>query len=128
MQKWNPIWWFGNADEPTPPDWYRPNEKLRTCEWHFRNPLHNFTFYVIGIADKDFDCVGKYPKEVFNPNDGWNRTVCRYKCLRLPFVSYKKGRFQFYCGWRDRGNFGFKLRCHKEPPKKEEPKEPVVNR
>src|SRR5262245_20297401 len=24
-QKANPIWWFGNADEPVAPDWYHPN-------------------------------------------------------------------------------------------------------
>jgi hypothetical protein len=23
--KINPIWWFGNVDEPRAPDWYRPD-------------------------------------------------------------------------------------------------------
>ena len=78
-------------------------------KWRWRNPLHNFTFYVVGIADKDFKRAGKHPAAVFNRNDGWNTAVCKYRWLRLPFVSYKKGKFKFYCGWRERGNFGFKL-------------------
>ena len=78
-------------------------------KWCGRNPLHNFTFYVVGIADKDFKRAGKHPESVFNPHDGWNATVCKYRCLRLPFVSYKRGKFKFYCGWRERGNLGFKL-------------------
>lgn len=54
-QKLNPLWWLGNADDPVPPpDWYRPGRRFRKARRHLRNPLHNFTFYVIGIADKDF--------------------------------------------------------------------------
>jgi hypothetical protein len=62
----------------------------------------------MGIADKEFEFVGRHPG-LFNPNDGWNWTVCRYKCVRLPLISYKKGGFLFYFGWRERGNFGIKL-------------------
>lgn len=109
-RKWNPVFWFGNEDDPTPPEDYRPEDSNRRRKWYFRNPCHNFTFYVIGIADKEFDQTGCYPGEVFNPNGGWNLTVCRYRCCRLPFLSYRRGSFQFYCGWRERGNFGVKLR------------------
>ena len=107
--KWNPVWWFGNVDSPTPPDWYRPDDPHRTRRWHWRNSLHNFTHYVIGIYDKPFVRVGKYPDRVFAPDGGWNWAISKYKCLRLPFVSYRKGDFKFYFGWRERGNFGVKL-------------------
>src|SRR5262245_53699629 len=43
-QKLNPIWWFGNADDPEPPPSYRTNQACRTVMWYFRNPCHNFTF------------------------------------------------------------------------------------
>jgi len=108
-QKLNPIFWWGNIDEPIPPDDYRPWDKNRVRRWYFRNPLHNFTFYVIGIADKNFVQTGRHPGEVFSPNQGWNWTVCRYKMVCLPFLSYQKGNFRFYFGWRERGNFGIKL-------------------
>jgi hypothetical protein len=108
-QKLNPIWWFGNADDPMPPAAYRTNQACRKVMWYFRNPFHNFTFFVIGIADKPFTQTGRFPGEIANPNGGWNWGVCRYKRLRLPFVAYSRGRFQFYCGWRKGGNFGMKF-------------------
>ena len=108
-QKVNPVWWFGNADEPVAPDWYRPGKCGRNARWHLRNPCHNFTFYVIGIADKEFIRVGRNPTNVSNPHEGWNWAVCHYKWLRLPFLSYHRGGFQFYCGWRNAGNLGMKL-------------------
>ena len=107
--KWNPIWWFGNVDSPTPPDWYRPEDPCRTNRWYWRNSLHNFTHYVIGMRDKPFVRVGRIPDKIFAPEGGWNWAVCKYKFVRLPFVSYQRGGFKFYCGWRERGNFGMKL-------------------
>lgn len=109
-QKLNPLWWLGNADEPTAPDDYRVGEKLRTLKWHLRNPFHNFTFYVIGIADKEFTRTGCFREQ------GWTWAVCRHGWLRLPFISYRRGGFTFYCGWRDRGNFGFKFNYSTPPP------------
>ncbi len=108
-QKFNPGWWIGNVDDPVPPDWYRPDSKFRSQWWQLRNPFHNFTFYVIGVADKRFTRVGKYPDKVFSPEGGWNWAIVRYKWVRLPFVSYQRGRFEMYLGWRERGNFGIKL-------------------
>jgi hypothetical protein len=107
--KLNPLWWCKNLDHPTPPDWYRPGQKMRNLRWNMRNPCNNFTFYTIGIADKTFERRGKYPEVVFNPNGGWSYSVCRYKRLCLPFLSYQHGKFKFYAGWRNRGNIGFKL-------------------
>ena len=108
-QKLNPIWWLGNADDPEPPKTYRPGKRTRMVTWYFRNPFHNFTFYVIGIGDKVHLRVGRYADRVANPNGGWNWAVCRYQWLQLPFVDYHGGRFEFYVGWRNGGNFGMKL-------------------
>jgi hypothetical protein len=108
--KFNPAWWFQNADDPVPPTSYRPNDKHRLRKWRFRNPLHNFTFYVIGVADKKVTRSGRYPQDTFSPKGGWNITATRRKCVYLPFVSWCHARngFHFYCGWRSNGNFGFK--------------------
>jgi len=127
-QKANPAWWFGNADEPVAPDWYRPGDCRRNARWHVRNPCHNLTFYVIGIADKEYIRVGRHPTHVFNPYEGWNWAVCRYKWLRLPFLSYHRGGFQFYCGWRNAGDLGMKLnfvKKKKAPPHKPENDDPL---
>lgn len=124
--KCNPAWWFGNADDPVPPENYRKGKCCRQFMWHMRNPCHNFTFYVMGIEDKAHVRVGKYPAKVANPNGGWNWAVCQYKRLRLPFVDYQRGRFEFYCGWRNGGNFGMKLNLwqgkKKPPPPSQEQK------
>lgn len=105
-EKWKPKFWLGNADDPLPPDDYRPDDKHRVSKWYYRNPTHNFNFYVIGLADKTFRRAGRYPHDVFSPQGGWNWTVCKYKWWRLPFVSFQKKSFRFYLGWRERGNFG----------------------
>jgi len=108
--KFNPIWWFKNADDPIPPEWYRPHDKHRLMKWGFRNPLHNFTFYVVGVADKSVVRSGRYPADNFSPKGGWNLAVTRHKWLYLPFASWCHGQkgFHYYCGWRSSGNFGFK--------------------
>ena len=110
----NPVWWFKNADDPIPPAWYRPNDKSRKTKWHFRNPLHNFNFYVIGIADRKFVRSGRYPEAIANPRGGWNYSVAKYKWWRLPFLSYHRGKVDFYFGWRPRGCFGIKFNINGE--------------
>ena len=117
IDKFNPIWWFGNADDPVPPEWYRPQKASRRCTWLFvRNPLHNFMFYVVGVADKDVARSGYYPERVFNPYGGWNNCVCKMGRVRLPIITYQRNRFYFYCGWRSRGHFGIKCTFDKPPP------------
>ena len=116
LDKLNPVFWFGNIDDPTPPAKYRPNDSGRKARWYMRNSCHNLTFYVIGIADKEFVRVGRHPARVFNPNGGWNWAVSKYRLWRLPFVSYGRGRFKFYCGWRNHGNFGMKLNFNSSDP------------
>ena len=108
-QKWNPLWSFGNADDPAPPDWYRPGTSGRRMMWQLRNPLHNFTHYVIGVSDKDITRTGKYPGAVFAPDGGWNWAFTRHRCIPLPFVSYEGAHCRFYLGWRESGNFGGKI-------------------
>lgn len=107
--KLNPIWWFQNADDPDAPEWFRPGEKGREFKWFLRNPFHNFTFYVIGVADKEFVRSGRYPRRTSNPNGGWMFAVTRRRILPLPYWSYRRGRFEFYLGWRVQGNFGIKF-------------------
>jgi hypothetical protein len=116
--KLNPVWWVENSDEPVPPEWYKPDDRHRVMKWHFRNPFHNFDNYVIGVADKKFVRSGKYPERNSNRNGGWDFEVARRKLVLLPFLSYQRGGFNFYFGWRERGNFGIKLNYSKPPEKK----------
>ena len=108
--KFNPLWWLENADDPVPPDWYRPHEKHRELLWRFRNPFHNWDFYVAGIADKKFTRSGRYPERNSAPGGGLDFEVTRRHVLLLPFISYTHGGFNFYLGWRERGNFGMELK------------------
>jgi hypothetical protein len=109
VQKWNPLWSFGNVDDPEPPAWYRPGSPGRRAAWQMRNPLHNFTHYVIGVTDKPTTRTGRYPSEVFAPDGGWNWAWTRHRFVPLPFVSYSGKRSRFYLGWRESGNLGGKL-------------------
>lgn len=127
LQKWNPLWWFGNADDPVPPDWYRPGSICRRPLWQLRNPLHNFSFYVIGVADRPFTRSGKFPEAVFAQDGGWNWAVTRCGWLRLPFLSFYGARVRFYLGWRERGNFGGKVNFGKLPVPNAKPKKPDSN-
>jgi hypothetical protein len=113
--KLNPVWWFKNSDEPTPPDWYLPHGRHRKLKWSFRNPMHNFNFYVIGVADEKFTRSGRFPKQNSDPRGGWDFEAARYKFIWLPFVAYHRPKFDFYFGWRNHGNFGIKININ---PKK----------
>ncbi len=108
-QKWNPLWSLGNIDDPKPPDWYRPGKSNRRMMWQMRNPLHNFTHYVIGVTDKDTKRTGRFPTHVFAPAGGWNWAFTRAGFCPLPFVSYAGKYARFYLGWRESGNLGGKI-------------------
>jgi hypothetical protein len=112
--KLNPFWWFMNVDDPNPPAWFSPDSNCRRVKWFLRNPFHNFGFYVIGIADHEFVRSGGYPGLNSDPDGGWNFAVSKYKWRRLPYASYWRGRFEFYIGWRNRGNFGIKISFSRE--------------
>ena len=107
--KFNPIWWVQNASEPDAPAWYRPDRCCREFMWWMRNPFSNFSSYVIGVADKETTRYGRYPDQTSNPKGGWNFAVTRRRIVYLPFLDYKRGRFEFYFGWRKAGKFGIKL-------------------
>jgi len=122
-QKINPIFWLGNSEDKTPPAWFRPNDRFRNTKWYFRNPAHNFTFYVIGVSDKvgtpSHASYGIAPDDVFNRQGGWNVIVHQVKLVGrisifLPFVSYWDKRMKVYFGWRQSGNFGIKLTRNKD--------------
>ena len=113
--KINPVWWFGNIDDPVPPAWYRPDSRHRDFLWHLRNPFHNFDHYVIGIADKKFKRTSRQPDGAGQPPGHWDFAVARRKLAVLPFIGYHRDRFNFYLGWRERGNFGIKLNFSKPP-------------
>ena len=125
-EKYNLWWWLGNVDDPIAPDWFLPDsaEWVRKLRWHLRNPLHNFTFYVIGVADKvdedEYSRVGLYPRSVIAPEEGWNWSATQIDSWVLPFLSYwqddflgSNRRLIFYFGWRERGNFGAKINLKK---------------
>ena len=61
---------------------------------------------------------GKYPERNSRPRGGWDFAVARRKLALLPFLSYQRGGFNFYFGWRERGNFGIKLNYSRPPDKK----------
>ena len=115
FNKLNPVWWVENADEPVPPAWYLPGDHHRATKWRFRNPFHNFDFYVVGVADKKFVRSGRYPERNSNPRGGWDFELARRKLALLPFFSYERQRCTFYLGWREHGAFGLELRFHRKP-------------
>jgi len=121
-QKLNPVWWFGNADEPSAPDWYLPGGRCRNLRWHLRNPFHNFDCYVIGLSDKRFTRVGRFPEETFNPHNDWNWGVCLFHGVRFPYLSYSQRHLRAYFGWRPGGAFGMEFKL--SGPKKATPSPP----
>ena len=73
------------------------------------------THYVVGIADKKFKRTSLEPENPPAPPKHWDVALARRKLAALPFIGYHRGRFNFYLGWRERGNFGFKLNLSKPP-------------
>ena len=113
-EKLNPCWWLGNDDEPEPPGWYRPNGRGREWLWLARNPAHNFLRYVVGVADRDFAYVARFPGRVFAPEPyhwQWGRVELAW--IRWPFVALVVGRFQFNLGWDYQGALGGAFRLEK---------------
>lgn len=79
--------------------------------WWCKNPFHNLTWHVppFGFVGWSFKRIGKYPTDVFAPNDTWNYTILwLFYFIPLPFVSYQSPSAKGYIGWRERGNFGIK--------------------
>lgn len=103
-----------------------PNTVGKFWRWWLRNPLHNFTFYVIGSADRQNSAF-----TVLKIGDKGCALLCknRRKATEFPFyhggiyIAFHGGKpyvsmrlpitgkrcLNFYFGWRCRGNFGIKL-------------------
>ncbi|NEW96662.1 hypothetical protein [Rhodopseudomonas sp. BR0G17] len=113
--KINPMWWFQNDLEPQPPEWFKPGAAAwwRALAWAIRNPLSNFTAYVVGVKDRDYEIAGTDPLDAGTLADvgrtGWKWSVIRLGPLRLPFVGYAGPRVLFYAGWAWEGNLGAKF-------------------
>lgn len=97
---------------------------LRFLTWTLRNPLHNFNFYVIGSAHRqnsEFALLKiSDSSQEFMTYKGKATTVFPGKNHGFflgfhgakPFISLHAHfflRFQFYLGWREKGNFGIKF-------------------
>lgn len=113
-KKINPLWWFQNDEDPLPPDWYLPGNAFRLPLWYARNPLQNFSKYVVGVYDRNYTVTGTAPVKVTAWNDigdktGWKFSVIKIGLLRLPFASYTGKRFMFYIGWQWWGFLGAKF-------------------
>jgi hypothetical protein len=123
VRKLNLFWWFMNDFEPTPPDWYRPTQPLRTLFWYLRNPLQNAGRYVLGVADRNYTVTGMWPvletvwEDVrwsdfphFAPRHGWKRATLKLENGRsLPWISYSTPRWLAYWGWQPNGFAGVKF-------------------
>lgn len=114
-KKFNPLWWIGNEDD----GWYgddkwrngRKKTLLLALIWFFRNPFHNFTFYVIGVSDKPRSF--RYTKE-WGKSDGFSffhvtADAGALKGVPLPMVAYVGKKRGWYVGWRPYGSFGISL-------------------
>ena len=121
-KKLNPIWaFFGNEDDGMmgDPRWQAPAWLGATIQqtpfwrmfwWWLRNPAHNFTHYVIGVADREHTYVGPDMD-----SQGFINAYVQYKSIRLPFLAYNRNGFFSYIGWRPSGGFGIK--CIYRKPK-----------
>ena len=116
-KKINPLWWFGNANDPVDGigDDGKPNHAtfylanplwIRQLMWGLRNPLHNFFFFVIGLEDRPdvVNCGSMWPKE----GQKWN--------IILPFIARRGTKKEWYIGWRNGKTFGAAFRNSKSKP------------
>lgn len=133
LPRWAAWMVWGNDDEGIfgegagrPYCIYRKNTYGKALSWWCRNPLHNFTHYVIGNAGRvnseltllNLHSRGVYCLEydpIANKNYGSEGTSL-FLALHggKPFVSfrikYPWDRYtQFYLGWRKNGCFGVKF-------------------
>ncbi|MGR3952243.1 MAG: hypothetical protein QRY74_05050 [Chlamydia sp.] len=108
---------------------------FKALSWFFRNPFHNYTFYILGTAAQEQKIdefilldytktafrIGVYsPKASTVFSDKNHSLFFAFHAMR-PFVSFRytlsnNRRIEGFCGWRERGNFGLKcaLRSDKE--------------
>jgi hypothetical protein len=106
------YWWFDNDEASAQGNtfYYR----------YIRNPMQNFRWYVIGLADRPHYVTGRYgnpqnpipnKRSDLNPPESGVQVSVNY-VFGLPIlpwfcVAYK--HFTFYIGWEPRGGFGILL-------------------
>jgi hypothetical protein len=105
---------------------YQQIEVSKAISWGFRNPFHNFCYYVIGSADQinseftllrltDSDVSFFTFKEIADtvfPSKSSSLFITFHggkPFLAMRIVYFKECRGDFYFGWRCRGNFGIKF-------------------
>lgn len=115
-------WWWMNDDNQTVDQatWYHREwpQWRRWLVWNvFRNPLQNFRAFVVGVQDRNYTVIGKYPvqcvqrDDLIPPETGWQYCLIK-TAVPLPFVSYSGKRILWYAGWQPSGFFGFKINFH----------------
>ena len=72
--------------------------------------MHNFMFYVIGVADKEYTVEGDFPTLNWNPNGGWNHLILKGDGWTRSYYSYRGKSVELYYGWNKGGRLGFCLR------------------
>jgi len=95
----------------------------RRVLWWLRNPFHNLFWHVLGLVDPKTQALkadwyrvcltGGDPRTNWSAHPGWHvcyLTTNQAFTIPRPFVSYWSLRFEFYVGFRERGNFGAALR------------------
>ncbi len=97
----------------------------RRVAWWCRNPFHNLLWHVLGVVDRETQQLSEGWVRVSPTSkdaaDNWRPAVGGWhvrwivKWVPLPFVSYWHiaRRFEFYIGWRERGNLGASFRRRK---------------
>ncbi|MEC7838978.1 MAG: hypothetical protein VX777_02940 [Chlamydiota bacterium] len=103
-----------------------PASYHKAIQWFFRNPFHNFTFYIIGSAyrtNSEIDILRMTSKKIESGkyrypaqfNFASKRNSGLYIALHggKPYISLRifhcpHRKSDFYIGWRSRGNFGIK--------------------
>lgn len=112
---------FGNYHEPLPFPEKRMNEAVEKGHltpasqwlyWHWRNFLHNFTHFTIGIVP-----VGKRYEWISPECNGWRRVkgswysvwLKRYR-IPLPYAFGNIASFEWAIGWKSDGCWGVNFR------------------
>jgi hypothetical protein len=98
---------FGNDEDPKPLPFVLDKWPVKFYWFVMRNPLHNFTWHMIGVNGKDWERIGIDPLHSYARAGGWQWCVIKYKWLKLPYFSYINRWFRFRWGWGDAGNFTF---------------------
>lgn len=114
-------WWFGNVDDPLPPQGYLPTRPMwwrKTC-WFFRNFMHNYKHYVKGCGDQHRIVKGDYPYEKWNPYGTENHLTVTAEDGKVHIFYSKRlltilgTKWEYYKGCGPKGDYGMAFRRYK---------------